>query len=481
MLLNKRPGFAACSFAAALFAAAACAASCDPAERVSGEADRESINLTIYNGGNSLVHDRRRVSLAAGENGVAWRDVSGQMDATSAILSDLTLPGGAQIVEQNFDYDLLEPSTLLEKYVGHDVTIVHDRPAAGEPARETAKLLANNEGLVLQYRDRIETGLVDCHIVFPSIPANLRDRPTLVLDVFSQKAATQSLDLAYLTGGLGWRADYVGVVSADERHMAASGLVTLTNTTGTTYVNARLQLVAGNVNFTEPSGERESPVTFAPAAPTPPGFSHENYFEYHLYTLGRPTTVANAQTKQVSLLHVKRVPIRKTLELRGSSSYYSNRDADLGEKLKVGVFITFTNEGGDLGIPLPGGTFRLYKNDAHGTSQFLGSDAIDHTPRGQDVRLHVGDSFDVTANKKQTDFKGIGGCTYESAYSLKLSNAKDEAQDVLVVEPIPGTWSILAENFKHRKTSSSTASWSLRVPARSSTTLGYSARVSLCI
>ncbi len=211
-----------------------------------------------------------------------------------------------------------------------------------------------------------------------------------------------------------------------------------------------------------------------------PKMEQENFFEYHLYTLDRPTTVANAQTKQVALLSAKSVPIHKTLELRGSDFYYSSPNADLGTKLKIGVYITFANKGGDLGIPLPAGTFRLYKNDRKGTSQFLGEDRIDHTPRDQDVRLHLGDSFDVTANKKQTDFKGLGGCTFESSYEVAVSNAKDGAQDVLVVEPIPGTWSIVSENFPHEKSSSATSTWHLTVPGRKTVTLHYTAHVSLC-
>ena len=175
------------------------------------------------------------------------------------------------------------------------------------------------------------------------------------------------------------------------------------------------------------------------------------------------------------------MPIHKTLEVRGAISYYSRQSGDLGTKLKAGVYITFTNKGGDLGIPLPGGLMRLYKNDTHGTSQFLGSDNIDHTPRNEEVRLHVGDSFDVTANKKQTDFKLAGNCTFQSSYQMVVKNAKTEAADVLVVEPIPGDWSIVAENLPHAKSSSSTATWGLRVPADGSTTLTYTALVKLCL
>ena len=469
----RRAAFAA-AFVLALVRASS---SADPLERTSTLNDQERVNVTIYNASLALVHDRRHVALDAGTNRIAWRDVSGNLDATSAIVEDLTAPGGVSVVEQNFDYDLLKPATLLDKYVGRQVTVVHDKPAAGHPATESATLLANNDGVVLQYADRIETGLEGSHIVFPSIPANLRDRPTLVLDLASTAAATQDLDLSYLTGGLEWHADYVGVVSPAEDRMDLSGLVTLANTTGTTFRDAHVQLVAGNVNVPQPIPRH---VMYAMAASAQAKPAQENFFEYHLYTLPLPTTIANAETKQVALLSARGVPIHKTLELRGSNVYYSNASADLGAKLAVGVYVTFTNKGGDLGVPLPGGLVRLYKNDSRGTSQFLGADTIDHTPKNEDVRLHLGDSFDVTGNKKQTDFKALGDCTFESAYDLRVANAKDVAQDVEVVEPIPGDWSILSENFPHAKTSSATATWTLHVPADSATTLTYRARVKLC-
>jgi hypothetical protein len=439
------------------------------------------VNLTIYNGTIALVHDRRRLSLQNGENRIAWRDVSGNMDATTAILEDTSSPGAVHVLEQNFNFDLLSPSTILNKFIGRTVTVVHDNERPGRPVRETAKILANNDGIVLQYANRIETSL-DGHIEFPDIPSDLRDRPTLVLDLDSDKAADADLDLSYLTGGLAWHADYVGVVSPDESQMDLNGLVTLSNTSGTSFNDAHLQLVAGNVNVVQPPTPRQMMTLGAVRARrVTDQFTQENYFEYHLYTLQRTTSIGNNQTKQVALLSARNVPIHKTLELRGAPEYYYNPSGDLGTKLKVGVYETFTNKGGDLGIPLPGGTVRLYKNDASGTSQFLGEDTIDHTPRNEDVRLHLGDSFDITANRKQTDFKLPGNCTFQTSYQVVVKNGKTDPAQVLVVEPIPGDWSITQENLPHEKTSSSTATWTLNVPAGGSTTLTYTALVKACL
>ena len=453
----------------------------EPPERTSTVADRELVNLTVYNGGTALVHDRRRIRLDYGLNRVAWRDVSAQMDATSALLEAVG-SSRIRVLEQNFNYDLLNPNALLQKYVGHDVIIVHDARFPGErDTRETARLLSINDGTILQYRNRIETE-VRGHIIFPAAPATLSERPTLDLDMESQRDGVQALDLSYLTSGLSWRADYVGVLSPNETAMDLTGLVTLSNTSGAAYQNAHLQLVAGNVNVVQPLAGTEVGV---PAGTTSDTYSvnavrQENYFEYHLYTFGHPTTIRDNQTKQLTLLSARGIPVRKTLELRGSDSYYRSAQPDLGDRMPVGVYVTFDNRGGQLGIPLPGGIVRLYKNDSAKTSQFLGSDRVDHTPKNEPVRLHLGDSFDVTARKRQTNFHVVNNCTSESSYEVVLGNAKATAQNVLVVEPIPGDWQIENESLRHTKSSASTANWLVRVPPDKHATLDYTARVAWC-
>jgi hypothetical protein len=452
----------------------------DPGERISSLADQRRVNVTIYNSDLALVHDRRSVKLLQGENRIAWRDVSANLDGTSSLIQSLTSPGAVALLEQNFNFDLLKPSALLEKAVGQTVIVVHNHSLAGQPARENAKLLSTNEGIILQYADRIETSLEDSYIVYASLPPGLRDRPTLVLNLGSAKTSTQDLDLSYLTSGLGWHAEYVGQVSADETKLDLGGLVTLTNTSGTTYSNAHLQLVAGNVNAPPPPESAMRKVAATYAMDGAHAVQQENYFEYHLYTLQRTTTIADNQTKQVGFLTAHAVPIHKTLELRGGADYYTSQEPDLGAKLPVATYVSFLNKNGQLGVPLPGGLVRLYKNDSRGTSLFLGSDRIDHTPKNETVRLHVGDSFDVTARKKQTNFHTVrdnGPYIYDSAYEIVLGNAKDQAVDVLVVEPIPGEWHMLKESQPHQKSSSVTASWLVHVPAGAHKTLTYTVRV----
>ncbi len=350
--------------------------------------------------------------------------------------------------------------------------------------REEALVLATNSGTVLQFPDRIETSYVG-RIVFPRVPDNLRARPTLVISLNSPLAAAQKLELSYLTGGLAWRADYVANLASDEKSMDLSGWVTLTNTSGVAYPNATMQLVAGDVNRVQPPRMEYSRMAkngAPPPAPPPPQMQEENLFDYHLYTLDRPTTIKADQTKQVALLSASSVPVRKEYLLRGDSYYYQGSYGEIGAKLKVGVFVEFDNrETNRMGMPLPKGTVRVYKRDSEGRAQFIGEDAIDHTPKNETVRLKLGDAFDVTARRKQTDFKSLGAIgkyhyNYETAFEIELKNAKKEAVTVSVLEPISGDWEIIQESHPHTKEAANAAKFKVSVPAEGSATLTYRVR-----
>lgn len=446
--------------------------------------DQQSVAVTIYNNNLALVKDQRKVKLSSGMQKLAIRDVSAQMRPETALLRSLSNPGSLTTLEQNFDFDLLTPEKLLEKYVGKTVSVIKTNPATGEEKTEQATVLSANNGVVLKIGNRIETGIPG-RIVYDDIPANLRDRPTLVTQINNKTAAEQTVELSYLTGGLAWKADYVAELSPKEDTIDLSGWVTLTNTSGTSYNNAKLQLVAGDVNRVQENYPRtmalrkNQEMMAADAAP----MAEESLLEYHLYTLDRPTTIADNQTKQVALLSATGVPARKELVLRGADYYYQSQQGDLGSKIKVGVFVEFDNkEAAKLGMPLPKGIMRVYKKDAQGNAQFVGEDTIDHTPKNEVVRLKLGESFDVTADKKQTDFKVLprpakGNSAFESAYEITLKNAKKEKAIVTVQEPINGDWTILSESNPHKKANSALAVWKIEVPAEGSATLSYRVRV----
>jgi hypothetical protein len=446
--------------------------------------DQQSVAVTIYNQDLALVKDTRKVSLKTGLNALALRDVSAQMRPETALLRSINAPGSLHLLEQNFDFDLLTPQKMLEKYVGRTVSIVKTNYKTGEETTEQATVLSANNGVVLKIGNRIETGIPG-RIVYDDVPDNLRDRPTLVTQINNKGATDQTVELSYLTGGLGWKADYVAELNDKENQLDLSGWVTLTNTSGASYKNAKLQLVAGDVNRVQ---EQMRPMVKAMrmesmAADAASPMQEEGLLEYHLYSLDRPTNIMEAQTKQVALLSASSVPARKELVLKGADYYYMGQYGEIGTKMKVGVFVEFDNkEASKLGLPLPKGILRVYKKDSKGNAQFVGEDNIDHTPKNETVRLKLGDAFDVTADKKQSDFKVLpnpqkGHSAYESAYELTLKNAKKEKVTVTVQEPIGGDWKIVSESAPHTKANSHLAVWKIEIPAEGSTTLTYRAQV----
>jgi hypothetical protein len=449
-------------------------------EKPSTLADQQSVAVTIYNESLALVKDQRRISFEAGRNRLALREVSARMRPETALLRSLSHPGALSLLEQNFDFDLLTPAKLLEKYVGRQVRVFRINQKSGEESFETATVLAATSGVVLRIGDRIETGLPG-RIVYDGVPANLRDRPTLVSELDAARGGSQVVELSYLSGGLSWKADYVAELNGADSALDLNGWVTLTNQSGTAYPNAKLQLVAGDVNRVRDE-MRASAVAMRgmaemakPASP----MAQEALFEYHLYTLQRPTTIADNQTKQVALLGAQGVPVTKELLLQGSDYYYRSSVGGIGQKLKVGVFVQFENrEAARLGVPMPKGVVRVYKKDGSGNAQFVGEDRIDHTPKNETVRLKLGEAFDVTADKKQTDFKrreptNRASYVFESAYEIVLRNAKKEAATVVVREPVPGDWTMLEQSQPHAKAAAGTAEWKVKVPAEGSTTLRY--------
>jgi hypothetical protein len=463
-------------------------------ERRTTAADQTALAVTIYNGDLALVKDARRVKLGAGENLLAWREVSARIQPETALLRSLD-GRRLTLLEQNFDFDLLTPKKLLEKSVGEPVRVIRSQPVTGVEYAEHATVLAANEGVVLKFSDRVES-TIPGRIAFSSVPADLRDQPTLSMlfktdapassgyQSGSQGGTEHGLELSYLTGGLTWKADYVAELSAKEDSIDLNGWVTLSNTSGTAYPNARLQLVAGEVNRAQPE-RRPAPVMMKALAmaDAAPQMQEESLFEYHLYTLDRNTTLGNKQTKQVALLSAQKVAVEKEFRLVGGDWYYHGQYGELGKKLKPGVFMEFANKGENLGIPLPKGVVRVYKKDSAGRAQFIGEDRIDHTAKGEMVKLKLGEAFDITADKKQTDFQKLAagfnarGGLIETGYQMEIRNAKREKVVVTVVENVPGEWQMLQESHPHKKASANSAVWEVPVPAEGKTVLTWRVRV----
>lgn len=443
--------------------------------------DQTSVAVTIYNENLALIKDQRTLKFDKGFNVLAFRGVSAKMRAETALLRNLN-NAGLNVIEQNFDFDLLTPQKLLEKYIGKQVQIATMNPVTGKEKIEQAIILSTNQGVVVKIEDRIETNPRGRYI-FDKVPENLRDKPTLVIQLNSKTSKQQNVELSYLSSGLSWKADYVAELNANDDKLDLVGWVTLNNKSGTSYNNAKLQLVAGDVNVVKNNFRQRLESRAMPAAKMmiaeDSAMKEESLFEYHLYTLNRPTSISNNQTKQVSLLSAIEVPVHKEFLLQGNNYYYQSSYGNIGQKMKVGVYVEFNNkERSGLGMPLPKGIVRVYKKDKSGNAQFIGEDNIDHTPKNEDIRLKLGDAFDITAEKKQTQFEkrnayGKYNYAFESAYEVKIKNAKSKAVTVVVREPIPGDWKILNQTHPSEKVAAGTAEWQVEIPAESSATLAY--------
>ena len=445
--------------------------------------DQKALAVTVYNGDLALVKDTRELTLPSGESVLELRDVSAQIRPETALLR-VAKGNPIALLEQNFDFDLLTPAKLLEKYIGREVRVVRTHPTTGADSTETASVLAAGEGVVLKIGDRIETGLPG-RLVFDAVPDNLRDRPTLAVTVNGNGAGQRALELSYLTGGLTWQADYVAELAANEKELALSGWVTLTNRSGTAYRNARLQLVAGDVNRVQPALQRGVMAAEMMAKADAGAMREESLLDYHLYTLGRPTTLADQQTKQVALLAAPAAQVQKEYRLSGAEYYYGTRMGEVDTPHKVAVLLHVDNrKAAGLGLPLPAGVVRVYQRDSAGGAQFVGEDRIDHTPENETARIKLGDAFDVTARRTQTDFKVLTVDTdqrpqFESAWRLDLKNARKTPVTVTVDEPIPGDWDMLESSHPHKKAAAHTARWRVTVPAGGGQTLTYRVRVKI--
>ncbi|HWR90223.1 MAG TPA: DUF4139 domain-containing protein, partial [Dissulfurispiraceae bacterium] len=337
-------------------------------------------------------------------------------------------------------------------------------------------LLSNNGGPIYRLGDEITFGHPG-RVVFPGVPENLISQPTLVWMFRNSLSSAQKVEASYLTNGITWRADYVVTLNAGDDRADLTGWVTIDNRSGATYKNASLKLVAGDVHRVKDEQEyrdRMYRMAKAEAMPAAPQFKEEEFFEYHIYTLQRPSTIKENQTKQIRLLEAEKVPVRKELLYRGGRHLYTSRYGDTTPAQKVGVYVEIENrKANNLGMPLPKGTVRVYKQDSEGSLQFVGEDAIDHTPKDEKIRIKLGEAFDVAVTRKQTDWKKIAYDTYEAAFEIALRNHKKEDVTVKVVEPIPGDWTMVSTSHEFVKTEASIAEFRIAVPVDREVKLTY--------
>jgi hypothetical protein len=461
-----------------LGALASLPAAAAPGDEVTVPSEAQSgLRLTVYQQNLALVQDRRMVTLNEGLNRIAFSGVSPQL-RPETVLADGADGDQLHVLEQRFESRLLTPRALLEASVGKEVRIAIRNPQTGEDRFETAKVLANEQGLVLKIGDRIETGLPG-RLVYDAVPPGLRERPTLVVAMTSLKGGSLPVELDYLTGGVAWSADYVAELDETGQRMALSARASIANTSGTDFRKAQLTLVAGALNLVSTPPPRPLPprpmmaasrMEAAPKAETPQA---EPVGDYYRFTFDRAISLGDRETVALGLLESRAVPVKKEYRIADAPPVGS---AAAGEPtpLKVDVRLSFVNDkSAGLGQPLPAGVVRVYQRLPGGQNALLGEDRVAPVAAGVPVKLTLGQAFDLTAERRQTGFARPSDRSTDSTEEIVLRNARDEAATVTVAETLPGDWSILEESDKHEKASANVAEWRLEIPAKGSRKLVY--------
>lgn len=447
------------------------------------EKDQTEIAVTVYNSNIALVRDVRQISLAPGIFPLRFEDVAASINPATVHFRSLTDDAKLSVVEQNYEYDLLDPQKLLQKYVGKEVTVVRGEQDAGSTkwVETKATLLSDNNGPVWKMGNEIVTGMPSMYYRFPALPGNFYSRPTLIWTLDNRGAGSQKVEASYLTANMSWSADYVLTVTRDEKSADLDGWVTLNNNSGASYQDAKLQLVAGEIHQVSPSPAPQNlaRMEVMGAAKAAPQFVQEGISEYHLYSLGRRTSIQNNESKQISLLNGTGVPIEKHLVTEGEIYYYRNSQ-NLGNPITQPVKVTYqfkNEEKGGLGMPLPAGTVRVYLSDSKGGIQFIGEDNIQHTPKDETLNIYVGDAFDVVCERKQTDYKKLSSNLYEMEYEISLRNHKNVPVTVQVREPLGGDWDIVNSTFPPQKLDARAVGFDVPVTKDGTSKLTYRVRV----
>jgi hypothetical protein len=441
--------------------------------------ERKEVNLTVYNQNFALVRDIRLLNLNEGINEVRFIDIAASIEPTSVHFKSITAPDRCGILEQNFEYDLVSADKLLLKYIDRKIRITtqDDNIYTG--------YLASYDGIQIVLSEDMEKGPIYMvvrenirNIEFPQLPEGLITKPTLVWSLLNNKKGRHEVELSYLTKNINWLADYVAAVSDDEKSISLNGWVTVDNRSGTSYENASLKLVAGDVHRVEERQVVRKAEYALKAAGTavPEQFEERGLFEYHLYQLQRKTTLKNNQTKQISLLSTPKVSINKVYTYEGALYrwyYYDNWRGQQSNK-KVAVNIEFKNsEANGLGIPLPKGKIKVYKADIDKTLQFIGENQIDHTPKDEKITLFLGNAFDIVGERKITDHKKIANNLYRDSYEISLRNHKKEQVTIKVIEKQWGDWTVLEKSHDYKKEDANTLVFEVKVPADGETKITY--------
>lgn len=455
--------------------------SISPAQTVlqSTAEEQEAVEVTVYNNNFGLIKETRKVAIPKGRGELRFMDVAAAIVPSTVHVKSGDDAKGFSILEQNYEYDLMSAEKLLDKYVGKKIKLIEWNQYKDKTSEVDAVLLSNVKGQIFKINNEIYLGHPGIKVL-PQLPENLIAKPTLTWLYENADEKPRKLEVSYLTNNINWQADYIAVLNKDDTAADISGWVTLDNKSGATYREARLKLIAGLVHRVPEDGEKQVRRKMALATPSTPAFEEKPFFEYHLYDLKRQTTIKDNQTKQVTLLEALGAKVEKGLLVYGPRGFYTAAYQQKKPKQPVNIYVTMRNsKANSLGVPLPAGIMRLYKTDSDGGRQFIGEDKIDHTPVNEEVKLKIGQAFDVVAERTQTDFKQVARRVYESEWEITVRNHKEEEVTVGIVEPLTGSWDVISKTHPFKKLDAFTIRFDVKVPKDGEAKVKYRVRVGL--
>lgn len=443
--------------------------------------EQVGVEVTVYNNDLGLVKDTRKIALPKGRGELRFMDVAASIMPWTVSVKSMTNPESFSVLEQNYEYDLINRAKLLDKYVDKQVKLMHWNYYQDRKEVVDATLLSNNQGEIYLIDKEIYLGHPGIPIL-PKLPENLIAKPTLTWLFENNTDKPHQLEVSYLTKNISWKTDYVITVNANDTAADVLGWVTLDNKSGTTYKDARLKLIAGEIHQAE-TNKREKMLSASEEMPRPkalPSFEEKSFFEYHMYSLQRKTTIKDKQTKQVNLLEAFGIGVKKELLVYGVKTYWIRQFRETVPKQPVNVYLVFKNsKENKLGMPLPAGLMRVYKQDTDGNNQFIGEDKISHTPKDEEVKLLLGNAFDVVAERSQTDFKQVTSRLYETEWQINVRNHKDEEVTVGIIEPLLGNWNVIQTSHPFKKMDAFTIRYDVKVPKDDEVKVKYRVRVGI--
>lgn len=451
-----------------------------PSQSISQTDSRTSLNLTIYNNNRALVQEKRKISLEKGISNIRFEGVAQLIIPQSLIVT--SNGNGFSVLEQNYEFDLISREKLLEKYIGKEVTLIDENQLLSKEKRVKAKITANSFSPVFEVDGKILLGF-DGKILLPELPENLYAKPTLNWLVHTEKSGEATADVSYLTEGLNWNADYVMLLADDDKSAAITAWVTLTNQSGAAFENAKLQLVAGDVNMVQQQEQHQNiriskAMAYGSAMmDAAPRIEEKSFDEYHLYSVANPVSVNENQTKQIEMFAAENIKTQKRYRVKSGGSYIPLRsNNEKGNPLTVQSEIVFeTGKKNNLDLPFPKGVIRIYKKDGQ-NNVFIGEDNVKHTPINEEIALKSGDAFDITCFEKKTNEKKINDNKSEYSKEITFSNHKKESVSVWFEENLWGNWAIKSD-MKYSKINANTAKFEVNIPAGKTIVLKYAATI----